>query len=247
MILRRCVSTLVVSLLVSTFAHAQGLSATRFTLGGDFSVSQPKEGFGQNVGKTVGGGASLKYNLLRSGLLGVRFDLAGTGYGKEKKKVPISETIGSRVLVDLITRNTVTALSLAPELARPHGRIRPYVNAGYSRLFFRTTSSVPDPNDDEGSGFSTTNHKDSTGAWAYGGGVRLGLGSNTSPVSLDFGLRYYRGGTASYLQKGSIVDNPDGSITINSLSSRTPLMMYTVGVKVHIPHDAQKGCARFLC
>jgi hypothetical protein len=149
--------------------------------------------------------------------------------------------------VDLTTRNTITTFSLGPELAKPTGRIRPYVNAGYSRLLFRTTSSLRGSDSSEEDFTSTTNYKDSTGAWVYGGGLRFQLGPARSPLSLDLGLRDHRGGSASYLREGSIQDNPDGSITINPLSSRTPFLAYTVGVKLRIPFDVNKPCARLIC
>jgi opacity protein-like surface antigen len=248
----RCgvVFALVFSAVVPTIAGAQilrpTLNPTRFTVGGNFILSEPKEGFRQNVGNGFGGGGTVQYNLLRSGLVGLRFDASGVRYGKEEKRVPISDSIGSRILVDLTTRNTITTFSLGPELAKPTGRIRPYVNAGYSRLLFKTTSALSG-SDSEEDFTNTTNHKDSTGAWVYGGGLRFQLGPAMSPLTLDFGLRYHRGGSASYLREGSIQDNSDGSITINPLSSRTPFLAYTVGVKFRIPFDVNKPCARLLC
>ncbi len=237
-----------ISILSASAASAQIASIpTRFTIGGNFIVSEPKEGFRQNVGNGLGAGGGVMYNVLSSGLLALRFDLSGVSYGKETKRVPISSTIGSRILVDLTTRNTITALSLGPELAKPTGRIRPYINAGYSRLFFRTTSSIAGSDSSEDGGISTTNYKDGTGAWVYGGGLRLALGRSTSPVSLDLGIRYHRGGSASYLREGSIQDNADGSIAITPLSSRTPFVVYAVGVKIRIPYDSNKPCARLLC
>jgi hypothetical protein len=73
------------------------------------------------------------------------------------------------------------------------------------------------------------------------------LGRTGSPVTLDTGLRYFRGGFTSYLREGSIQDNPDGSLTITPLTSRTPLMMYTIGVKFQIPYESSKPCSRFIC
>lgn len=249
----RCgaVFALVFSAIVPAIADAQilkpSLNPTRFTLGGNFVLSEPKESFRQNVGNGFGGGGTVHYNLMRSGLAGLRFDVSSVRYGKEEKRVPISDSIGSRILVDLTTRNTITTFSLGPELAKPTGRIRPYVNAGYSRLLFRTTSSLSGSDLSEEDFTSTTNHKDGAGAWVYGGGLRFQVGPSLSPLSLDLGLRYHRGGSASYLREGSIQDNSDGSITINPLSSKTPFLTYTVGVKFRVPFDVNKPCARLLC
>ena len=234
--------------LTASLASAQIPSIpTRFTLGGSFIISEPKEGFRQNVGNGFGASGGVAYNILRSGLLGLRFDVSGVGYGKEEKRVPISSTVGSRILVDVTTRNSITTLSWGPELAKPNGRIRPYVNAGFSWLFFRTTSSLTGSDSGEDGSINTTNYKDGTGAWAFGGGLRFTLGRISSPASLDLGARYYRGGSTSYLREGSIQDNPDGSITITPLSSLTPLMVYSVGVKFRIPFESTKPCARLLC
>ena len=239
----RC-SLCVLNLLVAATAVAE--TPTRFTFGGSFIVSQPMEEFGQNVGNGYGANATVMYHLLRSGLLSLRLDLSGVEYDHEKNRVPLSPTVGGRIIVDVRTTNSIVGLSWGPEFAVPTGRIRPYANAAYSRLFFRTTSSVRDIDSSDENIASTTNYKDGTGAWVYGGGIRIPLGKTNSPVSLDVGLRYYRGGIAAYLREGSIVDNPDGSITVTPLISRTPFLMYAVGVQFRIPHGSSP-CSGFLC
>lgn len=239
-------------LLVSTFTTAAAAAQssddstrTRFTVGGSFAISEPKEEFRLNVGNGYGGGGSVMYHILRSGLLSLRFDGSGVVYGKETKRVPFSETVGARVLVDVTTTNWIADLSMGPELALPSGWARPYAGVAYSHLFFRTTSTVEGTRSSDQPIASTTNFKDGTGAWVYSGGLRIPFG-RTSPVSLDVGLRYHRGGTASYLREGSILDNPDGSITITPLSSRTPFLVYSFGVQIRIPHGPGP-CSRFLC
>ena len=227
-------------------AAAQDTFQTRFTVGGSFIVSQPREEFSLNVGNGYGANATVIYNLLRSGLLSARVDFSGAQYDSETKTVPISPTIGGRILVDVTTRNSILALTWGPEVAVPNGRIRPYGNASYGRLFFRTTSSLEGVDDENGDFANTTNYKDQTGAWVLGGGVRVPLGRVSSPIILDLGLRYHRGGVASYLKEGSIIDFPDGSISILPLTSRTPFLMYVVGVQFRIPHGSS-SCSRFLC
>jgi opacity protein-like surface antigen len=247
--MHRPLFAVLLSIFVSTLAVAQivGPAETRFSAGGGFSVSHPKEGFSQAIGNGYGGGGGVIYHLARSGLLSVRFDVLGVRYGHETKHVPLSGTIGSRILVDLDTNNSITAFVLAPELAKPTGRVRPYINAGYGIVLFRTTSSLDDIDSSDGGTINTTNFKDSTRAWVYGGGLRIQLGGQTSPITLDAGLRYFRAGTASYLREGSIQDNPDGTITITPLTSPTPFLVYTIGVKFRIPYTSNAPCARFLC
>src|SRR5678815_5412 len=168
--MHRAIHAILLSTFSATVASAQislGPTETRFTVGGSFIVSQPKEGFAQAIGNGYGGGGGVIYNLTRSGLLAVRFDISGVQYGHETKTVPLSGTVGSRILVDVNTSNSITAITWGPELAKPTGRVRPYVNFGYSALFFRTTSSVEDVDSSEGDAFHTTNFKDSTRAVSY--------------------------------------------------------------------------------
>jgi opacity protein-like surface antigen len=162
----------------------------------------------------------------------LRFDVSGFVYDREEKVVPAST---SRVLFEVTTTNSIVALTWGPEIAVPTGRIRPYANVGYSRVLFRTSSSLKGTGSSDQEITNTTNYKDSTNAWVYSGGVRVPLGNIESPLTLDLGLRYYRGGEASYLREGSIRDNPDGSITITPLTSHTPFVVYAVGLQYRIP------------
>ena len=244
MTVRRCCVLVFFTLAMAVTAAAQ--IPTRFTVGGSFIVSQPKEEFRENVGNGYGGQGTVMYHLLRSGLVNLRFDASGVVYDREKKVVPLSSTIGGRILVDVTTTNSILAFSWGPEFAVPTGRIRPYANVGYSRLLFMTRSSVEGFDSFDEPIATTTNFRDGTGAWVYGGGLRMPLGRSDSPIILDVGLRYHRGGRASYLKEGSIQDNLDGSITISPLTSRTPFLMYAVGIQFRIPHGPGP-CSGFLC
>ena len=134
------------------------------------------------------------------------------------------------VLVDVATTNSIAGFAFGPEVGVPSGPVRPYLNAGFSGLLFRTVSSVGIGGGD-GSSPSTTNLSDFTGAWVVGGGLRVPLGGSVLPIELDLGVRYHRGGRASYLRKGSIIDNSEGPATILPLTSRTPFIVYSVGVR----------------
>src|SRR5690606_4567803 len=101
----------------------------------------------------------------------------------------------------------------------PYGWVRPYVNAGFSGLYFSTRSSVEGVRTSDEPIAGTTNYSDWTSAWVGGAGLRIPLGGLDSLVDLDLGVRYHRGGQASYLREGSIIDNPDGSITILPFNS----------------------------
>ena len=145
--------------------------------------------------------------------------------------MPFSRTVGGRVLVDLATANSIAGFAFGPEVGVPSGPVRPYLNAGFSGLLFRTVSSVRGIGGEEDTIASTTNLSDLTGAWVVGGGLRVPLGGSELPIELDLGVRYHRGGRASYLREGSIVDNPRGPATIFPHTSRTPFVVYSVGVR----------------
>ena len=229
-------------------ASAQGTrESTRFSINGAPILSQPTGEFRQNLGNAFGGMGAVLYHLDRPGIFSLRFDVSAVPYGHEERRLPLSPTIGERILVDVGTTNWMTAISFGPELALPRGPVRPYLNAGFSGLLFRTSSAI-DADTSEPIG-STTNYSDSTTAWFWGGGVRIPLAGDNprKAISLDIGMRYYRGGLASYLREGSIQDQPDGSIRIDALQSRTPHLVYTIGVRFRIPHDPATPCPRFLC
>jgi len=143
--------------------------------------------------------------------------------------------VGGRILVDVDTSNAIVNLGIGPQFSVPYGPVRPYVHAGFSGLLFRTTSSVSGIRSTDEPIATTTNLSDWTGAWVMGAGLRIPLGGAGSLVDLDVGARYHRGGRARYLREGSIIDNPDGSISISPLESRTPFMLYSVGIRIRIP------------
>ena len=220
---------------------------SRFDVGFNVMMSQPKEDFSRNVGTGWGGGGSLLYHIDRAGWLSLRFDGSGIQYGHEKKRAPISQTIGSRILLDVDTTNYFAVVGVGPEFAVPRGRVRPYVNVGVSHLYFRTTSSLSGSRSDDEPIFNTTNYKDGTRTWTYGGGTRVLLWNSLFQPTLDLGVRYSRGGEASYLREGSITDHPDGSITISPLRSTVPYVAYVVGFRFQIPYSSRSGCPRLVC
>jgi len=222
--------------------------STRFTITGAPIMSQPRGEFGNNIGNGFGADAGLLYHLDRPGMLSLRFDFSGVQYGHEKKQEPISETVGQRILVDVTTNNSILMLSFGPELAWPRGWARPYVNTGFSELFFQTATSIKGTDSSENLA-TTTNQSDAVAAWVLGGGIRVPLVSNNpnKAISLDLGVRYHRGGVATYLREGSIQDLPGGAIAIAPLSSRTPTMVYMVGIQYRIPHNPSARCPRFIC
>ncbi len=242
------VHVLVLTLVAVAIARAQTApEATRFTIGGAPILAQPRGEFGINLDRSFGGTGGLTYHLDRPGFIGLKFDFAAVPYGHEKRKVALSPLISERILLDLTTTNWMSAVSFGPELALPKGPVRPYFNTGFSELFFKTSSALSGGSDEAFVG--TTNHSDATASWFLGGGLRIPLAGNdpVKAISLDLGFRYQYGGSASYLREGSIEDHPNGSITLNPLVSRTPHVIYMIGVRYRIPHNPFLPCRRFLC
>src|SRR3989442_14304163 len=102
-------------LLAALRASAQvAPEATRFTITAAPILSQPKGEFGRNIGSGFGAGGALLYHLDRPGFVSLRFDVSAVEYGRETKRVPLSEYIGQRILVNLTTTNSITALGFGP-------------------------------------------------------------------------------------------------------------------------------------
>jgi hypothetical protein len=229
------------TLAVSTAAQAQpdddDWVSPRYPTGGYFGGSltyaRPQGQFSDFVEDGWGGDLHYIHSLDPDGIFGVRVNAGIVNYGHERFRVPLSETIGGRVLVDVTTSNNIAFLGVGPHLGVPDGSLRPYAHgfAGVSYLY--TSSSVAGTRYDE-SFASTTNFDDVTFAWGGGAGVYVPLRGGVSPISLDLGLSYRNAGRADYLREGDIQDNPDGSITLFPNRSDTDLLAFHVGVTVGI-------------
>jgi hypothetical protein len=199
-----CVAAIAMALFGPVQAFGQlGSESTRFSISAGPVFTEPTGEFRRYLSNRLGGGGGLLYHVDRAGLFALRFDISGISYGREIRKVPISEPIGQRILLDETTSNSIMNISFGPELAWPKGRIRPYINGGIGKLLFRTTTWLGGT-DSEGNAISATNFKDSTGAWFAGGGVRLPIGSRTVALSDHVGFHSaLHSGTASTFVKAA--------------------------------------------
>lgn len=207
--------------------------ASPFYVGGNLTYARAQGEFSEFVKDGFGGSAHGIVRLDRDGLLGVRLDLGALNYGNETLRVPLSSTLGGRILVDLETSNNIGFAGVGPQIGVPNGALRPYLHgfAGVSYLF--TESSVEGTRSDE-TFATTTNFDDATFAWGGGTGVYIPVRRGVSPISIDVGVRYLNGGRARYLLEGDIEDLPDNRIRINPRQSDTDLMTFHVGVSVGI-------------
>jgi hypothetical protein len=204
--------------------------------GGDFTIAQSRGEFADYVDGGFGGQLHYIHQLDRDGWIGVRADAGIVVYGYERQRVPLSSTLGGRILVDLNTSNNIAFVGIGPQIGVPDGRLRPYVNGYVGYSFIWTSSSVSGTGWDDEDFASTTNFDDWSFSHGVGGGVYVPLRGGPSPVSLDLGVRYRDNGEAEYLREGDIEDNPDGSITLYPVRSDTDLLTFHVGFTVGVSH-----------
>jgi hypothetical protein len=225
------------------FASAQAADAqlsnvtmlpSRFSFGGDFAISQPKGEFASNVPNGYGFDVTGMFRLDPKGYLNLRADVGGVQYGHETQRIGFP--ISGRLSIDLNTDNRIGFGAIGAQLQIPDGWFRPYANAAIAGTYFWTESSISGSDNSE-SVLNTTNQDDWSHAWIFGGGLMVPFGRSIG--ALNLGARYYYGGTATYLKKGDITDNPDGSIILNPRNSKTDLVLWQIGVSFAIPRPSR--------
>ena len=208
-------------------------AAPRFVVFGDAIVSKPKGEFADYVDQGFGFNAGAMVRIDPAGMLGLRAEIGGLQYGRERMAVAFSPFTG-RVTADVVTSNTIGWIGIGPQFTFPAGPVRPYANAAVALTNFRTTSALEDRETSEQ--FAVTeNASDFSSAFVFGGGVYVPLGGRASAAMLTLGGKYYYGGEATYLPEGGIVDNPDGSVTLSPARTRTDFVIWQLGVSVGIP------------
>lgn len=209
---------------------------SRFTIGGGLLVSQPKGDLANNIDNGFGGDFYGLFRVDRDGVLSLRADLGGAQYGSET--LPAPSVFGGRVGFEVETSNSILWAAIGPQVMVPVGPVRPYGNVAVGVMDFTTSSSVRGTGDYQGETFaSTENQSDNTRTWIFGGGLYIPLSGSLSLMSIDIGGRYFTGGDATYLRKGAIRDNPDGTITMFPSHSKTDQVAWHVGVSYTIPRS----------
>lgn len=211
-----------------------GQIPSRFSFGGDFVVSQPKAEFANNVPTGYGIDLTGMFRIDPKGWLNIRADIGGVQYGRERQRV--SSLVSGRVLLDVETDNRIGFGSIGAQVQVPDGWFRPYANAAIASTYFWTESTLSGA--DSYTYASTTNYDDWSHAWVFGGGATIPFGKSLG--SLNLGAKYHYGGRATYLRRGDITDNPDGSITISPRSSKTDLVLWQLGVSFRIPRPTRR-------
>jgi len=210
-------------------ASARHIGPWSFDIGAQ--MAQPIGDFATQVDRAWGVGGTLRYRLPQARALGVRADVSWLNYGNERKTVPLSTTI-NRVLVDMNTANDIAVFSAGPELAVSRGPLRPYAFgfAGYS--YFYTATTVGD-DDADGSAFAqSTNYHDGGLSTGWGGGIRVPIVLRSAELAVDAGGRMTRNGVRSYLRRGDIVDQTNGSYVVNPRTTIADFWQYHVAISI---------------
>jgi hypothetical protein len=174
----------------ATVADAQLSSVTmlpsRFSFGGDLTISQPKGEFANNVPNGYGFDLTGMFRLDPQGYFNLRADLGGVRYGHEQQRVGFP--ISGRIAVDLNTDNQIGFGAIGAQLQIPDGWFRPYANAAVAATYFWTESSISGTGNSEAV-LNTTNLDDWSHAWIFGGGVMIPFGRSMG--ALNLGARYH--------------------------------------------------------
>lgn len=239
-----------VSVLITAFVVASGskLDAqvvfnstsvpSRFQVGIDAVLSQPKGEFATNIGNGYGLNGTGMFRLDPKGFINIRGDIGTVQYGRETQRVPYQPITG-RINLDVETTNNIAWGSIGGQLQIPDGWFRPYANASIAYTDFSTKSTLTG-SDDNYEYASTTNQHDGSRAWIVGGGVVIPFGNKFALGGVNLGARYYYGGRATYLREGDIIDNADGTITINPRNSKTDLVLWQLGASFVIPRATRR-------
>ena len=190
--------------------------------------------FGDLVG--AGGGVNLSakvFPLEDSRNFGLRADLGWVIYGSESVPSCISDPC--RVQTDIKTSNNIFYFGLGPEVILIRGRFEPYVYGTLGTSVFNTGSTLQGEYfEGAETHFNTTHLNDWTFAWRAGGGIRYGIWED---FSLDFGVEHHGNGVVDYLTKGDVIDNPDGTVSINPRRSEANLLTFRLGVSLGLGGD----------
>jgi hypothetical protein len=206
---------------------------SRFSAGADGVVSQPKGEFANNVGRGWGFNLNGLYRIDYKGFLSIRADVGTVQYARERKDASFLGITG-RVALDLETTNNIQWGAIGPQIMIADGPFRPYANAQVAYTNFSTTSTLSDPYG-QFQPISNQNAHDGSHAWIFGSGVQIPFGTSGA---FNLGAKYYYGGRATYLTKGDITDNPDGTITLHPRNSKTDMVLWQLGFALVIPRGS---------
>lgn len=205
---------------------------TRSYAGGGFVYGAPQGEFGERVDRALGAGGHLVVRLDRAGWLGMRAEGGFLNYGSESRRVVVSSTIGPRIQARLRTSNDLLTFGVGPQLAVPHGWVRPYLHGTVGLAYFVTASSLTTTRSTNEEPLLQTTHQEDAGLMLGGGaGLRIPITRGLNPVLVDLGARFQRSGEREYLTEGDITDQVE-QLELRINRSETDLVTFHLGVSV---------------
>lgn len=239
---KSCVAAICLFLLFCpVLLQAQSL----FDFGINLALGFPQGELKDNV-DNIGIGASgfFLYNFPQS-----PFSIGGTVtyqmYGSETEKRPWSTTIPN-VYLDVTTSNNLLLghILLRVQSTR-QSAVCPYVDGLFGFGYFWTETKVESEaytGDDDNEIARSVQMDDAALSYGFGGGLMIRVFDGTRSdekglegVYIDLGVRYLKGGEATYMKEGDIVVDPEtGSVTYNSHKSHTDILTAHIGVSFKI-------------
>lgn len=191
----------------------------------------PRDEFRTFVDDGWGLGGGLLVKLDPAGVLALRVDANWISYGNTRTRVPLSETTGGLIDVDLNTTHNIFMAGVGLQLQAPVGPLRPYVGGTAGIGTFWTQTTVEGTDNDQQPFAQTTNQRDNTFAWSGVGGLTVPL-NREGTVLADVGVTYQANGEATYLPPGVVRDSNNDPVTREPVRSRTDMLLYRVGVRI---------------
>jgi len=210
--------------------------AQKWDMGADFMIGLPQNEFRDKI-RGEGYGFSGHFGrFIGDSPIMIGADIGYLNYGTEERWEPIPTIPGAAVLVR--TRNNIFMLHGFARVQPQEGRFRPFLEGLYGFKYLFTETSIKDSYGQTLA--SATNLDDLAASWGVGTGIDLrlwegpGMKMDTGfyDICLSLSADYLWGSEAQYLKKGSIVPNPDGSVTYLVLRSKTDMLLPRVGLRL---------------
>lgn len=213
------------------------LLAQKWDLGADFMIGLPQNEFRDKI-RGEGYGVSGHFGRFwgESPIM-IGANIGYLNYGTEERWEPFSTTI-PEISVLVRTTNNIFMLHGFARIQPQEGRFRPFFEGLYGFKYLFTETSINDYYNQTLA--ASTNLDDLAASWGVGTGIdiRLWAGPGMTldrgfyDVCLNLSADYLWGAEAEYLKKGSIIPNPDGSVTYIVLRSNTDMLLPRIGLRI---------------
>jgi hypothetical protein len=202
-------------------AMTSAAQAQRITLGASVTGIASQGEFHEQIDRAFGINGFASYKLDQKGNVAMRFDAGWLNHGWEMRSVNQAE---------LTTTNDIFFAQVGPEFSMKAGNAQPYLGASIGVAYFVTDATTQRYESD----FDYTTmmeHHDAVLAYSARAGVRIPVISSKN-ISLDLGTTYQRSDEASFLRKGSVVVEDDGSFSAQLTRGKADFWGFNVGVSL---------------